>query len=68
MKQAEALWKHGVHISERQDGEYRLILYQIDSFYVEVWYHTEGNDIRKFRTFSSTTQLEPYFKNIDIRL
>lgn len=67
MEQIEALWEHGVHITERQDGEYRLILYQIDSFYVEVWYHMEDNDIRRFRSFSSITQLEPYLKNIEIK-
>lgn len=34
MEQIEAIWEHGVHIAERLHEEYKLILYQIDSFYV----------------------------------
>jgi hypothetical protein len=45
MEQAEALWK-SIMIADRIEGEYRLILYQRDSFYLEVWYHMEDNDIR----------------------
>jgi hypothetical protein len=36
MEQAEALWEKGVHIAEREDEVHRFVLYQIDSFYVEV--------------------------------
>lgn len=48
MEQAEALWNKGVHISKREDDVHRFILYQIDAFYVDVWYHKEYNVIRKF--------------------
>ena len=66
MEQAETLWNKGVHIGERFDEEHNIILYQIDGFYVEVFYHREDNDIIKFRTFSSTEQLESYIGKIDI--
>ena len=45
MNQAEALWDKGVHISEGEDDIHRFILYQIDAFYVEVWYHKAYNVI-----------------------
>ena len=59
MEQAEAVWS-GVYIEDRQDEEHRILLYQIDGFYVEVYYHKEYNVIRKFRPFASTEQLRPY--------
>ena len=65
MEQAEAVWS-GTHIGDRIDGEHNILLYQIDGFYVEVYYHQMYNVIRKFRSFSSTDQLEPYFDQIDI--
>lgn len=34
MEQQEAIWE-GVHIADREDEEHRILLYQIDSFYVE---------------------------------
>ncbi len=64
--QAEAIWEHGVHIADRIEGAFKLILYQIESFYVEVWYNPAENSILKFRSFSSTTPLEPYLEKIDI--
>ena len=68
MEQHEAIWEHGVHIGERLEGEYKIILYQIFSFYVELRYHIEHNVLKGSRSFSSTEQLKPYLKNIEINL
>jgi hypothetical protein len=66
--QANTLWEHGVHLTELEDEGYKFILYQIEGFYVEVWYHKECNQIRKFRSFASTDQLEPYLSKIKIKI
>ena len=68
MEQGEALWEHGVHIADRDEGEHKLILYQIDAFYVEVWYHKEYNVVRKYRSFLSTDELEPYLGKPGIQI
>lgn len=68
MEQAEALWEKGVHIAEREDEVHKFILYQLDSFYVETWYHKEYNVIRKFRTFEDTEELTPYTEQIKIEI
>ena len=65
MEQAEAVWD-GDFIADREDAEYKILLYQIDSFYVEIYYHKEYNVIRRFRSFSSTDQLQPYFEKINL--
>ena len=65
-EQHEAIWEHGVHIGERIEGEYKIILYQIFSFYVELRYHIEHNVLKGARSFSSTEQLKPYTDKIDI--
>ena len=65
MEQAEAVWG-GVLIANREDEEHKILLYQIDAFYVEVFYHKQYNVIRKFRPFSSTEQLAPYLHNMVI--
>jgi hypothetical protein len=64
-KQAEAVWS-GVHIDNRQDDQHNILLYEVDGFYVEVFYHRIYNVIVKFRSFSSTTQLAPYLEKFDI--
>ena len=66
MEQVETLWEHGAHIADRKEGEYKLILYHLFSFYLEVWYHIEHNVVKRYRTFSSTEQLQPYLSTIEI--
>ncbi len=65
MEQHEAI-QDGVHIADREDEEHRILLYQIDSFYVEVFYHKEYNVIRAYRPFASTNPLGPYLDQIEI--
>ncbi len=65
MEQQETIWE-GEHIADRYDEEHNILLYQIDSFYVEVFYHRELNVIRKYRPFQSIQQLDPYHRQIDI--
>ena len=60
MEQAEAIWS-GILQGTRHDGEYRILLYKIDEFYVEAWYHVEYNVLRKFVPFDDKESLAPYF-------
>lgn len=65
-EQAEAIWE-AAFIADREDKEHKILLYQIDGFYVEVYYHKEHNAVRRYRPFSSTDQLEPYLEKIQIK-
>lgn len=66
MEQHEAIWEHGVHIGERIEGEYKIILYQLFSFYAELYYHMEYNVLRRLRSFSSTECLDAYIQQFDL--
>ena len=59
-EQHEALWEHSVMVGDRVEGEHKIILYQIFSFYVELYYLVETNALRRLRSFSSTEQLDAY--------
>ena len=67
-QQAETLWDKGVHIAERKENEYIVLLYQIDGFYVEVFYDQKKNGIKRFRSFSSIEQLGPYLEKISVNI
>ncbi|MCW3107656.1 MAG: hypothetical protein JWQ09_2162 [Segetibacter sp.] len=60
------LWADGVFISHRQEQENGVLLYQVYSFYVELYYRQDINEIQRLRSFSNTGPLEPYLHNIDI--
>ena len=64
--QHSVLWEHGMHISARLEGTHKLILYQIFSFYVELYYSIEENKLTRLRSFSSVKCLDPYLPYIDI--
>ena len=64
--QAEMLWERGVYLMVRQERGYKFALYQLDAFYVEVWYHVDGNEIMRLRSFSSIGPLEPYLAEIEL--
>lgn len=65
-QQAAAIWEYGVWLDSRVEGEIRHILYQIDSFYVELQYHMEHNTLKSARVFSNTDHLWPYLEKITI--
>ena len=64
--QHSAIWENGTHISVRLEGSHKLILYQIFSFYVELYYSIEENKLTRLRSFSSVKCLDPYLPYIDI--
>lgn len=62
---ANAVWD-GVIIGDREEDSYRILLYALDSFYIEVFYEKSKNEIVRFRSFSTTTLLEPYLNKINL--
>ena len=64
--QADSLCEHGVFLSERQNDRYIILLYQIDGFYIEVYFNKGKGKIVRFRSFLSPDQLFQYLKKINI--
>lgn len=65
-EQANITWKYGAFIAVADKGPLKVLLYQINSFYVEVYYNCELGKIEEFRSFDSTDQLDPYLAAIDL--
>lgn len=60
MEQAEAIWS-GKLAGSREQEVYKVLLYRIDDFYVEVYYHKEHNVIKKILPLESKEDLQLYF-------
>lgn len=65
-EKANTIWKKGVLLGERKDAFHKIMLYQVDAFYVEVYHHTHFNVITKIQSFSSTNKLQPYLSEMDL--
>jgi hypothetical protein len=64
--QAEVLFNYGVLIAERLYKDLVIQLYQINSFYVEVYYNAIFKMVQGINSFDNLTRLEPYLSSIDI--
>jgi hypothetical protein len=65
-KQYQYLKKRGVMIAQRITTAYKFLLYQIDSFYVELKYNLLETKIEVIRCFSDTKDLDPYLGDISL--
>jgi hypothetical protein len=66
-EQAYLLCQQGVLLAEREADNYVIALYQLESFYVEVYYRSGDNEILKLLSFHSTLLLDPYLQRISIK-
>jgi hypothetical protein len=58
--------RNGSFLSEKNYGFFRTMLYQVDGFYVEIYFTKFSKDAIWFRNFDSTKNLHPYLQQIDI--
>jgi hypothetical protein len=65
-KQYQYLKKRGVMIAQRITTAYKFLLYQIDSFYVELKYNLLETKIEVIKCFSDTKDLDPYLGDISL--
>jgi hypothetical protein len=65
-KQFEILTKKGVMIADRIGTAYKYLLYQIDSFYVELKYNLFETKIEAIKCFFDTKDLDPYLGDISL--
>jgi hypothetical protein len=64
--QAQTLKDYGVLIEERLEKEDQVLVYQMQSFYAEVYYHKGYKIIKKLRSFTNADNVFPYVKNADL--
>lgn len=60
------LLKTGVFLAERKLGFLKVMLYEVNSFYVEVFFFSWSKTAIGFRTFQSVNALQPYLRTIDL--
>jgi hypothetical protein len=65
-RQAETLLEHGIFLTRRLYKNFSIILYQLDSFYVEVYHNMRYNVTQGLRCFEDDETLQPYLESIDI--
>jgi hypothetical protein len=65
-QQAEILLNRGIFLAERLYKNFTIFLYQVDNFYVEIYYNLRFNTTQGMKGFEDDETLEPYLDSIDI--
>jgi hypothetical protein len=53
-------------IAERSNSLFRVMLYELDGFYVEIYFLRWSKKPFLYNTFRSTDRLNPYLRQIDL--
>ena len=64
---AFAVWYYGTYLTERWQKGYRIKLYALGKFYVEVHYARGGHMVTEMRSFEKLEFLAPYLDRIELR-
>ena len=67
-EQLDLLYEQGVYIGKRKEGAGTILLYQLDSFYIELFYRKHRCSITRMHFTASTDILEPYLEQINIEV
>jgi hypothetical protein len=62
------LWHGATFLHVYENGPYRINLFFLNDYYIELWYDIGTNSIEEILAFTSTERLEPFLRNIDIDL
>ena len=60
------IYEEGVYIGKRKEAGISILIYQVDKFYVEVYYRVYRKNVWKLRCSSSTSILDPYLEQIEV--
>lgn len=63
-EKANTFFEEGVLIAERLDSQYKVLLFKMNGFYVEVFYHSKQNIFMGLRTFKNIDVLNPYINSL----
>lgn len=63
---AFAVWHYGIFLMTRYDQDYKVKLYALGDFYVEVLHPMLSSTIVGMRSFKQLDYLEPYFDLLEI--
>ena len=65
-EQCEVTLKKGEPLSDRIEDDFTLLLYQLYSFYVELYFHTATNELVWINSFESSIDLDPNLSPVDV--
>ena len=64
--QHELVARKGVQLWERKSKNFRIYLYQLGGFYVELFFFKKSGEFATIKPFDNMDELSPYLAEIDV--
>ncbi len=61
------VWHHATFIIVRQNRQYRVNLYYLNGYYIQLWYNVKRNKIDKISATQSNRVLNSYLDLIELK-
>lgn len=58
----------GAQIDSRNEASFKIVLFQIEAFYVELYYKKQSIKICKMEAFTVSRKLKPYLEKINLEI
>ena len=65
-KKHRKLLVNGVWLADRETEDSTVLLFQLDAFYVEIFFSKQGDEITQSNCFDCLDYLDPYLEDIDL--
>lgn len=65
-EQLDLLYQQGVYIGKQKKVDVTVLLYQLDSFYIEIYYRKYRCYVLGVRCFTTMERLDPYLEQIAV--
>ena len=59
------VWHQATFLMVRHNTKFRVNLYHLNSYYIQLWYDVKQNRIEKIAATPSSKVIDPYLKLID---
>jgi hypothetical protein len=59
--------ERAVYLTCRETGKTSVFLFQLDGFYIEIFFLQDNDELYSIRSFETTDQLNPYLSKIDVQ-
>lgn len=65
-KQINILYRQGVYVGKKKENGITKLLYQLESFYIELIYLKYRRSVHKLHVTDSAAILDPYLEQIEV--
>ena len=60
------LWHGATFLHVYEKPVHRINLFFLNDYYIELWYHKDGNKVDTIKAFTTQDLLDPFLENIHI--